>query len=263
MGHKRQPVFVLSLPRSGSSWVGLMLGSAPNARYLREPFTQGNAAIRSRIVFEPASDPLLEPIMLELAEKTLSRIPDFEPKILQCPEQWTAENSRGRRLVIKEVNPRGCLWFIERYQPRVVFLVRHPAAVCYSSECQGWLGSTPDDWRHRGFEDSESLQIALTALKGYSDHQVVFYETLCERPVDEFRRLYDFAGLTWSTEVAEKVLRYSVESKERRDAWRRDADPERVAALRESFQSAGLEWYSGEASWTIQNVTTTSRTCRV
>jgi len=45
----RQPsTLVLSLPRSGSSWVGETLGSALNALYLREPVTQSDASFYDR-----------------------------------------------------------------------------------------------------------------------------------------------------------------------------------------------------------------------
>ena len=37
---RRPATLILSLPRSGSSWVGEILGSAANALYLREPITQ-------------------------------------------------------------------------------------------------------------------------------------------------------------------------------------------------------------------------------
>ena len=37
---RQPPVLLTSLPRSGSSWIGRILGSADEALYLREPLTQ-------------------------------------------------------------------------------------------------------------------------------------------------------------------------------------------------------------------------------
>ena len=54
------PILVFSLPRSGSSWVGEILGSASNALYLREPMTQSNLALNKSQPAEIYIDPVAE-----------------------------------------------------------------------------------------------------------------------------------------------------------------------------------------------------------
>lgn len=46
-------VAILSLPRSGSSWVGDMLRNTRDGLYLREPVTQGDPLMTDSLVFDP------------------------------------------------------------------------------------------------------------------------------------------------------------------------------------------------------------------
>lgn len=48
--------------------------------------------------------------------------------------------SRSKRtLLIKEVNPIGVEFFVDRYFPKIVLILRHPAAVADSFKRMGWL----------------------------------------------------------------------------------------------------------------------------
>jgi hypothetical protein len=243
-------VLVLSLPRSGSSWVGDMLGSAPDALYLREPLSQGDPAVRSRLIYDPGHDPVLGPISARLADKVFAGLPDFDERIVRIPGQWALKWRRPRRVVVKEVNPRACRWYLERYRPRVVFLIRHPAAVATSSQKQAWLGPTVGDWAQRGVDDGQLLREALTALAHHPEScTTVFFEDLCVDPLNGFRRLYDFAGLKWTGAVAERIVEYSHDSVSKIDAWRREASPEHVQALRRGYDQADLPWYRSDEEW--------------
>jgi Sulfotransferase domain len=248
------PVLVLTLPRSGSSWVGSMLGSAPDALYLREPLTQSDEQINHRITFRPEDYPEIEQIMAKLADKAFAGLPDFAAKVVEMPEQWDLVKRRGRRVVIKELNPRACHWFLDRYAPRVIFLLRHPAAVAWSSVRQAWLGPTPEDWETRGRENAESLRMARDVLQDYHANLTVTYESLCRDPIAGFQKLYAFAGLTWTTDIAELIGRESRESVEKIDAWRTGANPENVAALRRGWETIPLGWYDQESDWSIGTI---------
>jgi hypothetical protein len=242
-------VLVLSLPRSGSSWVGRTLGQASDAMYLREPFTQGSAAINRRVVFDPAEAPDLEPTLRRLADSAFRGVPSFRSKVVHYPEQWALADRRRRRVVLKEVNPRAAGWFLARYRPKVVFLVRRPAAVCWSAQRKGWLGSSVESWRARGLEDAETLRRAWDALRGRPDVLRVEYESLCRDPLTGFSRLYAFSGLDWDDAAAARVLAEAEETPGKADAWRSAADPAAVRALRESYRSVWPAWFREADDW--------------
>jgi Sulfotransferase family len=251
----RQPaVLVLSLPRSGSSWVGDMLGAASNALYLREPFTQTDLAVNVRQVFNPPDYPPLEATMRRLADKAFLGLPDFRPKVVVAPEQWDLRHRRRGRVVIKEVNPRACRWFVENYRPRVVFLLRHPAALAWSSVRMQWLGPTPADWEQRGREDRETLRQMWAPLKNYANHLRVYYEDLCNDPLRGFQQLYEFAGLTWTDAVARTVAENGAESPQKVNAWRTDASAEHLRALRRGFDGSDPDWSRWDDDWGLEEL---------
>src|SRR4051794_38244039 len=69
---RRPAVLILSLPRSGSSWVGSLLGRAPDALYLREPVSQSDPGINHLIVFDPSDHPELEGTFRRLADRAFA-----------------------------------------------------------------------------------------------------------------------------------------------------------------------------------------------
>lgn len=133
-----KPALVISLPRSGSSWIGRILGGAPNATYLREPLTQSNLALgASSTVFYV--DPQLPPhSYTQFADYAFTGLPAFSTGIVQTPSQWSLLSRINKRLVLKEVNPLALAWLCETYRPRIIYLVRHPAAVALSYWRLGW-----------------------------------------------------------------------------------------------------------------------------
>jgi hypothetical protein len=242
-------ILVLSLPRSGSSWVGSVLGGAPDALYLREPVTQSDPAITQRNVFNPLDHPELLPSFERLADRAFAGLPDFKDTVVYDPDQWSLLRRRGRRLVIKEVNTRACRWFVERYRPRVIFLLRHPAAVAWSSQRHGWIGPTPEDWECRGRDVGQTLVQACDALRGHTECATVTFESLCTDPIEGFHRLFEFAGLTWTQTVAERIRENARVSRQKIDAWRAEADPECVRAMKRAHLASGAPWYRSDEEW--------------
>jgi hypothetical protein len=242
-------VLVLSLPRSGSSWVGRILGGANDALYLREPLSQGDPAITQRILFDPREHPDLEPICRRLADKAFLGLPDFKDVVLYDPEQWSLAQRRRRRVVIKEVNLKACSWYLECYQPRVIFLVRHPAAVAWSAQKHHWIGSTVEAWEDWGRAQGECLCETGKLLEDYPAAEMVAFESLCSDPLGGFRKLFDLAGLSWNDSVESLLAADSRVSLRKIDEWRSAADPKAVQALQRGFFRTGSPWYRSDDDW--------------
>jgi hypothetical protein len=226
-----------------------MLGGAVDALYLREPITQSHPEINRRVVFDPVDHPDLEPDVRRLADRAFMGWPDFDERVVRFPEQWALRRRRSRRVVIKEVNPMACGWFLRRYRPRVIFLLRHLAAVATSAQRERWLGPSPEDWARRGSENGTTLREAWAALEGYPARETVFYESLCADPVEGFRRLFGFAGLRWDASSVRRVIEASRDSRRKIDSWRSEARPEAVEALRSTYRSYELAWYQRDDEW--------------
>ncbi len=257
-------VLILSLPRSGSSWVGDTLGHAADAMYLREPLTQSGLLTRGEWVFE--ADPSGLPSRYwETADAAFAGVPRFGAQIAPIPGQWAFGDRPRRRVVVKEVRCLTNLALVARYGPRVVFLVRHPAAVALSYRRLGW-GRLEEaaEWRLHGERQARAQRLVLDGLAGQGEHRVVVYEDLCADPREEFRRLFAFAGLTWDAGVERLVEQttsgavgdddrdpYGVHRSSGRmiESWRGRAEPGLIQALREGYASVDVPWYREDADW--------------
>lgn len=268
LANRRPPlspaVLILSFPRSGSSWLGETLGQAANALYLREPVNLSYQAEggRGTVVEIDPDHPL--PAYRLAATLAFHGIPAFKPGIVQWPNQWRLAQRSQRRVVIKEVNPRACPWLLAAFQPRVVFLVRHPAAVSLSYRSMGWWqGVAPAQWEKHGARQAAALRVAWDALHEYPDQRTVTYEELCADPLAVFGALFAFCGLTWDATSAAFIQRHTTQgdaapgSTSRRsqampDAWRGRVSAQELAALRRGFAAAALPWYSRDDDWQLE-----------
>ena len=244
-------VLVLSLPRSGSSWLGDTMGQAADALYLREPVTQNDATFyRLGTVFHPdRAGAEVETTYRRLADKAFLGWPDYDHTIVRVPERWGLRQRRSRRVVIKEVNPLACGWYLGRYRPRVIHLVRHPVAVALSNQKKGWLTPDPHDWARYGAFQAMAIREQAEALAGYPASEAVTYESLCADPLRVFERLFAFAGLTWDGPIREFIQAQSARSREMIGSWRREVPPRTVEALRRGYSAAGLPWYRDDRDW--------------
>jgi hypothetical protein len=255
-------LLILSIPRSGSSWVGGTLGLAKNAMYLREPITQMRLAhgARETLVEVDAVAPADE--YRKPAERAFAGLPAFPPLIVTLPDQWRLGERRKRRLVIKEVNPLACAYLVGCFRPRLIFLVRHPAGVALSFCEQGWWSPDSMTWEEMGARLGALLRTALDVLKDYGDSRLVRYEDLCLDPLARFRDLFAFAELDWGDDIVAHIQDeisggdhadpYSTArlSRVMPRAWSSTITADALQRLRKGYAAHGLPCYQAEEDWT-------------
>ncbi len=117
----RSPVFVLGLPRSGTTWVGRALATALGGRYVHEPWRpETEAMLRWQMPHLPSSDPQ----------------PDFDAALLR---RRPGPGSPTGRTVVKDVHVLTAAGYLRcRFGAPIAIVVRHPAAMAVS-------------WRRLGF----------------------------------------------------------------------------------------------------------------
>jgi len=281
---KRPPVLVTSLPRAGSSWIGRILGSSEKALYLREPMTQSYLGR-----FGPP--PIFEWGMCKdrraydrYAALAFKGIPRFGGAIVANPGQWTIAGRRGKRVVLKEVNPLVLRRLWERFRPKIVLLVRHPVPVARSFHALGWtsdqfktrflpetlaafekehvLPEETDTWKQSGAFQAITQNLVADSLSDI-DHMVVRYEDICDEPVQAFGQIFEFCGLPFSAGIRREIERSSQaggryvpgtydtarNSRDMKDRWKRDVDQEDMEQVRRGYFAHRPVFYQEESDW--------------
>ncbi len=202
-------VVLIGLPRSGTSWVGSVLGSSPSVEYLREPITQA-------WLDDGNPSPLVDPAVDD-------RYRSHSSEILA---------DAGNRRLIKEVNPLLVPLLAEEGRAEVVLLHRHPCAVALSYHERGWVGlnleerfgveSSGDFWHDHGVYQALLLQPAVAVLA--DPRLLISYEELTQDPSSGFAELATRLGLVWD-ESSARYLLDTLASDDRSDpyALQRDA----------------------------------------
>ena len=178
------PVLLVGLPRSGTSWVGAVLGAAPTVEYLREPITQ-EWLVRGGTT--PMVDPHQDNAYEELSVATLS------------------DGATAR--LIKEVNPYLVPFCVENGLAEVLLLHRHPCAVALSYFERGWtnldlqrrfgVAESGDYWFDHGSYQALHLNSAVRTAAASPHAQVISYESLTADPVAAFSHLAAQLGIDW------------------------------------------------------------------
>lgn len=248
----------MSLPRSGSSWIGALLGAGQEVQYYREPYTRTHVTRSGgNSVFAFPAD-AAPPTYLLADRRIAAGSARFRPSVIAHTRQWAPFVRAPGRLVVKEVNPHACAWFIARHDPIMVLLLRHPADIALSYRARGWWTPSAGDplrsWRAFGAELGRAWRAMHAQTAGRADVLTVRYEDVCRDPVTRIGEIYDRCGLTpdagFAAQLAESDKAQAADqedpyslrrsSAQQIDKWRKELDSEQVQALRDSLDLEGL-----------------------
>lgn len=263
------PVLLVAFPRSGSSWLGELLGYAANARYLREPITQARRRWHPDVSYAVSDAGIgrAPTHYARYADRAFAGCPAFSYSTVHAPRQWTLRRRAVQRVLVKEVNPFAVGWMRRRYAPTVIHLMRHPVAVAASMHRRGWTSQTLQEYASPERLDAvsrpqvpDSFWGQIGAVQGLAHRAVqaacpsgtytpVRYEALCMAPEDEVRRLCAAVGLRWHDAMADAIAAHSQEagtatdpygttrrSQARATAWRNTPEA-RIRAVRAGYMA--------------------------
>ncbi|TPH17069.1 sulfotransferase domain-containing protein [Litorilituus lipolyticus] len=228
------PVVILSLPRCGSSWVGSIIGSGEQVRYLREPITTSyiqNKASRISVFDHSSCDNWSE--YQTYIDRTFAGTPNFTNSTIAFPKQWK-NSAIPKTLVIKEVNPL----IIDSYLSKsinLIYLLRHPFSVAKSYQALDWQ---PKDIFSKKFS-KESLAIINSFSPNITSHSfhyqmgylqgwvealvkykvwcikeknaennsavIVLYEEICKEAEIKFKNLFSTLNIPFSKEIVQRI----------------------------------------------------------
>ncbi|MFI7704519.1 sulfotransferase [Nonomuraea sp. NPDC049480] len=239
------PVLVTGLPRSGTSWTGKMLAASRDMVYVNEPLNPQHppgrcpgvldAEVTHRFQYicdDNAADWLpafRDTVALRYrwaAELRANHSPYDLARLLRYGTAFAFGRLAGRRALLDD--PFAVLsagWFARRLGCRVIALVRDPVSFAASWRRLGWtvhfreLLDQPllirDHPELLALDDSQD-PVAKTAALWRVTHGILTrtpgilvtsYESLAADPIPGFRRLYAYAGLTWTPAAERRIAR--------------------------------------------------------
>jgi Sulfotransferase domain len=270
---KSPAILLLSYPRSGSSWIGDILSKSKSVAYLLEPITQAYLTARegNYTLVDIDNDPIAYSLYKELSDNTFQGVP---PDIRTLPNfrHFCLFKRRTRHLLIKEVNPKAAGLYCQHYQPKILFILRHPAAVALSFARQGWLESPdaqldtgdPDAsvWEKFGHAYGSAIKGALSIIQNRCDCDIIFYEDLVRDPEEQFKGLFQSLDLDMPPDYQELIQNYCYSqklvennyqtyriSKDSLYKWCKELSISDITSLRKGFEISGLEFYSNNVDW--------------
>lgn len=194
------------------------------------------------------------------------------PDVINNIDHFSLVQRQTRHLLIKEVNPKATGFYCQRYRPKIIFILRHPAAVALSFARQGWLESPdtqldtgdPDAnrWEMFGYAYGSTIQYALNIIQSCCDREIILYENLILDPEEQFKRLFQSLNLDMPKDYKEILQYYCYShdllennyqtrrmSKDIIYKWREELSNQEIASLRKGFTLSGAEFYSNDTDW--------------
>ena len=182
---------------------------------------------------------------------------------------------------MKEINPFMLDWLIEDFQPRIIYLIRHPAAVADSfnrlgyngkqlesrfgkgtlEKCDNYRQYTHSFWADHGAMQAMVLNEVTKKVQNYKDLRIVQYEHLCLNATSVFKELYDFAELEWNDQIENYILKRTApqtvdthdfstlrNSSYEMTKWKKQLSAEQVQDVKDAWLSFDPPFY-GPSEW--------------
>jgi len=269
---KQPSILIVSYPRSGSSWVGAILAKSKNLAYMFEPVTRPYQKYQAGYAMADLRDQTIYHKYLAYSREAFIGMP---PKHLDSSENIRDFSLFGRKqkqLLIKEVNPRATRLYCEEFNPKILLLLRHPAAVALSFLQRGWLESPDvqldtDDlegtaWEKFGFSYGQAMREALNVIKFLAtEYKIIFYEELADDPQTGFSKIFEYLDVELPNNYDKVIdefcfsgtatLGYQTRrvSKKMITKWKDELTPEIVSQIKKGYLLSGLNFYQSHSDW--------------
>jgi len=279
LAHK-PPIYVVGLPRTGTSWIASVLNTAQGIKYFYEPFNctnvPGAAQYCMRYPYEDDSA-FARYSRDAFAGRTNGRY-------VTTKLSWRYRRFRWwpGRVMVKDVCSCMALESIHQHiSPITVIVMRHPCAVAaswfrlkydidmyiqrllnqpkllhdYLKPFEHFLKNASNYWQKMGAFWGATYTVMLQQQKIHPDWIVVQHEALCRDPVGQYRELFNKLNLHW-TKMTDELLNISttqdshkpylphrVSSREP-DKWKRELDPKQIEQVQQSVVPFGFPYYT-------------------
>jgi hypothetical protein len=231
-----------------------MLARSPDVAYLREPVSGLYlAGTTKETVVDPDSDVKTQNLYTKFADRAFEGVIPWQlADAVASTDAFAFRSRRHRTLVVKEVNPLAADFYVRRYRPKVVMILRHPAAIAESYERMGWLDGA---FEEIGLLYGTHMAAALAACESAS-LTIVRYEDLALDPRNGFRKMLEALDLRLPEDFESAVVElcearkaphdaYEIRRSSRDEAfkWRERISPDEIDAVMRGYLRSPLPYY--------------------
>lgn len=279
-------IFLLGHDRSGSSWIGSMLGLAKNTIYLHEPINETASKIGNWSLYhsylQAGQNSQPHEKIYDMATRGIGV---RNLRLLECKQVLCS----SPKIIIKETG--GMLlgeWFKYKYGGKIIALFRHPAPLIFSNIKMS--SANAGMWLKRLLQNDEIVsrpeiskgiikitpksvveqfavvyciryKILIEQLVKNPEWIQIFYEDFCLEPEVEFKKLFNKVGLKYSQNVKNRILETTIRdesnkafgkyriSKNQVFTWRGNVSKEMEREIRTITDAFEMPIYNDDKSW--------------
>lgn len=230
-----RPVFITGAPRCGSSWVGEILGSCRDARYVYEPFNQHwMPALRGKLPHFTylRNESEVHPVIQQTAENAFRGLQSGKQLARAAYRHyWKTATRNASRVVVKDPTaPLMSAWLARQFDAQTLFIMRHPCGFASSLDALDWklgVGSLlrqsalmqdylepfrdvlnrarDDKWLTRGAVWAGIHLVYTKQMETNPDWLLYKYEDICNDPVRVYAAMTQELGLELSRKASKKI----------------------------------------------------------
>ena len=267
----KTPIFMVGLPRSGTTWIAKVLGATAGTSYFHEPFNDHNVPQSAPFTMRYLRASDNDPQFAAYCRKCFAgrqRHPSVKPH----GQKWWQHIPGFTRVLIKDVHSALALDWISRHiAPRIVILMRSPLAVAdswlrvfgrdrddgristrllgqpalvadYLRPFESHIRSATDTPARAGVYWGACYHVLLSQQRAHPGWIVVRHEDFCDDPAGQFHQLCDRLGLRWTQRAEELLVQSNSEDSghpyvpkrilaNEKDKWRKTLTPEQQEAV--------------------------------
>jgi hypothetical protein len=278
---RKPPIFVVGLPRSGTTWVASILNTAQSVKYFHEPFNCSNVPGAAKFCMRYLTP---EHNDLEFVQRSRdafagrTRVESVRGMLSGVYRQFPWLPGR---IVVKGVC--SCLAvesIFESVSPKTVIVIRHPCAVAASwhrlrydldrhiatlldqphllsaplKPFQNILARAEGFWQKMGALWGATNHVLLQQCKNHPEWSLVQHEEFCRDAAAHFRRLFEALDLIW-TEATDRLLEVSTKtdstqpylihrvSEDEPDKWRKELSDEQAEQVLRFARRFAIPFY--------------------
>jgi hypothetical protein len=270
-----QPIYIVGLPRSGTTWLASILNTAQSVKYFYEPFNPQRVPESlphlMKYLRVNDSDPSFNSFCQATFSGRLSNQLVYKKMAKPYCRFGHALRWLPGRVMVKDVHSLMSLaWMQKNIQPVILVIIRHPCAVAaswfrhfnldvelrgvhrifnqpslredYLYPYQHLFHEKADFWQKIAVYWGAVYHVILQQQKQYPCWKVIRHEDLCHNPTQSFKELFSELNLTW-TDQTNNLLKLSTSQ----DSCR-PYIPFRISA------TEPMKWKKELVTWQIEKI---------